>query len=159
MNVHVLKRRQHLPYPIEEVFPFFEKPENLSRLTPDSLHFKILTPSPVPMKTGSVIDYVITISGVEMHWTTLIADYDPPYRFVDVQLRGPYAFWHHTHLFEAASDGGVWMTDEVRYALPMGWIGDLAHALWVKGQLKRIFDFRAHVVAGFLGDAQPKRPL
>ncbi|MBU3758677.1 MAG: SRPBCC family protein [Candidatus Omnitrophica bacterium] len=152
MKIRVLKRRQHLPYALDDVFPFFEKPENLSRLTPGSLHFEILTPSPVPMKAGSVIDYVIQISGIPMHWTTLIADYDPPYRFVDVQLKGPYEFWHHTHLFETAPDGGVWMTDEVRYAMPLGWIGEAVHALWVGRQLEHIFDFRAHVVAGFLGD-------
>lgn len=156
MKVYTLKRRQHLPYPLDEVFPFFQKPENLSQLTPDNLHFQILTPSPVAMHTGAVIDYVITLSGREIHWTTMITEYDPPYRFVDVQLRGPYAFWHHTHVFEKAEDGGVWMTDEVRYAMPMDWVGELAHFLWVKRDLKKIFDFRAHVVKGYLGDA--KRP-
>lgn len=158
MKVYTLKRRQHLPHTLEEVFPFFQRPENLSRLTPDNLHFQILTPSPVAMHTGAIIDYVITISGTEVHWTTMITEYEPPYRFVDVQLRGPYAFWHHTHLFEAADEGGVWMTDEVRYALPFDWIGELVHLLWVKKQLERIFDFRAHVVKGFLGEASLAGP-
>ncbi len=150
MKIHTLKRRQFLPRPLDEVFSFFKKPENLSLLTPSSLHFQILTPSPVPMNAGSVIDYIITVSGMEMHWTTVIAEYEPPYRFVDVQLRGPYAFWHHTHLFEAGDDGGVWMTDEVRYAMPYGWAGEFVHLLWVEKQLNRIFDFRAHIVAAFL---------
>lgn len=152
MKIYTLKRRQHLPHPLDQVFPFFQKPENLSRLTPDHLHFQILTPSPVSMHTGSVIDYVITLFGMEMHWTTMISEYKPPYRFVDVQLRGPYAFWYHTHLFEEADDGGVWMTDEVHYALPFDWIGELVHFLWVKKELEHIFNFRAHIVKGFLGD-------
>ncbi len=152
MKIYTLKRRQHLQHPIDQVFPFFQKPENLSRLTPDHLHFQILTPSPVSMHTGSVIDYVITLFGMEMHWTTMISEYKPPYRFVDVQLRGPYAFWHHAHLFEEADDGGVWMTDEVHYALPFDWLGELVHFLWVKKELEHIFNFRAHIVKGFLGD-------
>jgi ligand-binding SRPBCC domain-containing protein len=141
MKVHILKQEQRIEAPLEQVFPFFSRPENLERLTPSSLGFQILTPSPIPMHVGAIIDYVVSVNGLPMRWTTAISEFDPPYRFVDVQLRGPYSFWHHTHTFEAEG-GATLMRDEVRYALPAGPLGALAHGLLVRRQLNGIFEFR-----------------
>ena len=145
MRVYELKRTQVIPVPRDQVFAFFERPENLSELTPASLGFQILTPSPIEMKSGSLIDYTVRVSGLPVRWTTLITDYDPPRGFVDVQLRGPYSFWHHTHTFEAVESGTL-MTDTVRYVLPLGLLGRLAHALFVKRQIRGIFDYRSRVL-------------
>lgn len=153
MKIHLLERKQHIGLPLEEVFDFFGRPENLSRITPLSLGFKILTPSPVKMQAGAVIDYTIRAAAIPLRWTTLISDYDPPRRFVDVQLRGPYSFWHHEHLFEAA-DGGTLVIDKVHYALPGGPLGDLVHVLFVKRQLEAIFDFRREQIMAALFRAE-----
>jgi len=141
MKLHTLKQEQALAAPLEVVFPFFARPENLEKLTPNSLDFRVLTPSPIPMHVGAIIDYVISMNGFPMRWTTAISEYDPPHRFVDVQLKGPYSFWHHTHTFEAHGDRTV-IRDEVNYALPAGPLGILAHSLIVRRQLKTIFNFR-----------------
>lgn len=146
MSVYTLSRRQLIERPLDEVFAFFENPENLARITPGSVGFRILTPLPIVMKAGAVIDYTIKVFGIRRYWTTLITDYAPPHRFVDVQLRGPYTFWHHTHTFEA-TERGTLMRDEVRYVLPFGVIGRLVHALLVKRQLQKIFDYRGAVIA------------
>jgi ligand-binding SRPBCC domain-containing protein len=146
MKTYTLLREQFVARPREEVFAFFEHPENLAKITPPSLGFLILTPSPVMMKSGALIDYTIKVFGIRQHWRTYISHYDPPHRFVDEQLKGPYTFWHHTHSFEAA-EGGTMIRDEVRYLMPFGPIGRLVNALVVRGQLKRIFDYRAGVIA------------
>jgi ligand-binding SRPBCC domain-containing protein len=145
MRLYTLKREQVIDRSINDVFAFFEKPENLALLTPPAMKFTVLTPSPIEMKTGTVIDYSVRILGLSHHWTTLIADYDPPHRFADVQLKGPYTFWHHTHNFEE-TNGSTRMIDEVKYVLPFGFVGRLARALVVRRQLKSIFDYREEVI-------------
>lgn len=146
MKVHVLRTHQTIPLPPERVFTFFERPENLARITPPRLGFRILTPSPIRMKAGTLIDYTIRVFGIPVRWTTLITSYDPPVEFVDEQLRGPYAFWHHRHLFRAV-DGGTEIADEVHYALPGGPLAPLAHGLFVRRELERIFAHRSDVIA------------
>ena len=145
MKVYTLESEQHISRPRRDVFSFFEKPENLSRLTPPSLGFRILTPSPVPMKQGAVIDYTIRLLKIPIHWRTLISTYEPPGLFIDEQLKGPYTIWHHSHSFRE-KDSGTLMTDKVTYVLPFGIIGRLMHRLVVKRQLKNIFDYRAAVI-------------
>jgi ligand-binding SRPBCC domain-containing protein len=159
MKIYTLKRQLMIKRPIDEVFRFFEKPENLSRITPDGIGFEILTPRPISMHVGAVLDYTIRVIGIPVHWTTLIADYDPPRRFADVALRSPYSLWHHTHTFEETLDGTL-MTDEVRYALPFGPLGRLVHSLWVQGQLERIFDYREAAIHRLLEPswAEPSPP-
>ena len=95
MKVHVLYREQRIDAPLDKVFPFFSKPENLEKLTPKTLGFKVLTPRPIPMHVGAIIDYVVTLSEIPMRWTSCISEFDPPHRAVDVQLKGPYSLWHH----------------------------------------------------------------
>lgn len=152
MKVYELKREQVASQDIEEVFAFFERPENLAGITPPSMDFSILTPSPVTMQSGALVDYTVKIMGIRSRWTTLITDYDPPHRFTDVQLRGPYSYWHHAHRFEPI-DGGTRLVDEVRYVLPFGPLGQMAHALLVKRQLRKIFDHRMQVIDGLFNQA------
>lgn len=156
MSPYTLERSQHLPYPRAEVFPFFASPENLAAITPRWLGFTILTPAPIEMKVGTVIDYAIHWLGIPVRWKTLITTYEPGRRFVDEQIAGPYALWHHTHTFEDAG-GGTTMTDRVVYALPFGPLGDLAHSLMVRRQLEEIFDYRAAVLARLLEERLGRR--
>jgi uncharacterized protein len=149
LKVYLLVRKQKLQYPREYVFSFFKNPENLASITPDSLGFKILTPSPIEMRVGTLIDYAIRWLGMPVRWRTLITTFQPPACFVDEQIKGPYSFWHHTHIFEESA-GGCAMVDEVRYVLPFGIVGEAIHGLFVRYQLERIFDYRAHVIEKLL---------
>ena len=145
MQVYILRRMQTLHASREEVFAFFQSPENLARITPPWLGFRLLTPSPIAMRHGAVIDYTVRWLRVPVRWTTLITDYQPPARFVDQQIRGPYSFWHHTHEFQETPEGTE-MRDTVRYVLPAGPAGTLLHRLLVRRQLEEIFDFRSRVI-------------
>lgn len=151
MKTYTLFQQQLVPTPVREVFEFFSRPENLERLTPKELGFRILTPSPIDMKEGAVIDYSIRIAGLPVRWTTLITLYEPPHRFVDLQLKGPYSYWHHTHSF-AEFSGGTLLTDEVRYALPFGALGRWVRELAVRHQLERIFRERSYVIERLFSD-------
>lgn len=146
MKIHTLERTQRIDRPLGEVFSFFADPCNLDRLTPPWLHFRMLTPSPIEMRVGLNIEYLIRWRGVPIRWVTEIEAFCPGRRFVDCQIRGPYRLWHHTHRFEAAS-GGTIVEDVVRYALPLGPVGRLAHVAIVRRDIERIFDFRARRTA------------
>jgi hypothetical protein len=145
MTIHQLKRELLINKPIHEVFSFFEKAENLEKITPDILKFKIITPLPIEMKKGSLIDYQIKLSGIPMKWRTLIDIYEPPFKFRDIQLKGPYKKWEHLHEFIEKGNQTL-MIDTVDYELPFGFIGDLVHKIKVKKQLKDIFDHRNKVI-------------
>ena len=144
--VHVLERAQLVPRPRREVFAFFADAHNLERITPSTLRFRILTPDPIALGAGTCIDYRLSLLGVPFRWRTLIEAYEPEVRFVDVQLRGPYRSWRHTHAFEDAP-GGTLMRDRVEYELPLGPLGALAHGLLVRRQLRAIFDHRRDAIA------------
>lgn len=150
MSVHVLRREQRLPGSPEEVFPFFADARNLEAITPPLLRFRMLTPDPIVMARGTHLRYRLRVRGVPVSWLTEIREWDPPHRFVDEQLAGPYALWHHTHTFEDDGAGATIMRDEVRYELPLGPLGELAHGLLVRRDLERIFDYRAQRVAQLL---------
>ena len=143
---YTLTREQRLPGSPDEVFPFFGDARNLERITPPWLNFHVVTPM-LEMRQGTLIEYRLKLHGLPIRWLTQIEAWAPGERFVDVQLRGPYALWHHTHEFEPAGDGHTLMRDTVRYALPLGPLGSLAHKLFVKRDLERIFLFRSSVVA------------
>lgn len=133
-----LQTRLFVARDLDTTFAFFADAGNLQRLTPPWLDFAILTPQPIPMRTGALIDYRIKVHGVPVRWRTEIAEWAPPHGFVDQQLRGPYWLWHHTHRFTPV-DGGTLVEDTVRYR-PIG--GALVHALFVRRDLERIFRFR-----------------
>jgi len=142
-----LRRVQRLPLPPERVFDFFADARNLEAITPPSLKFHIITDGPIEIRSGTIIDYRLRLSGIPFRWQSVIEDYDPPRQFVDRQIRGPYASWHHTHSFAPVTgDGGevtaTDMTDLVRYRMPLGPLGMLVHGLFVRRQLNAIFDFR-----------------
>ncbi len=146
MSVHVLRREQRLPGSPDDVFEFFGDAHNLEAITPPWLGFRVLTPRPIEMGAGTLIEYRLALHRVPVRWRTRIAVWDPPRRFVDVQLSGPYRLWHHTHDFQAHPDGGTLMRDTVRYALPLGPLGGLAHLLLVRRDLATIFDFRREAI-------------
>lgn len=158
-NVHTLRREQRLPGAPEEVFAFFADARNLEAITPPLLRFRVLTPEPIAMAAGTLIRYRLRVHGVPVGWLTAIREWDPPHRFVDEQLRGPYASWHHTHTFEHHPRGGTLMRDVVRYALPLGPLGELARRLLVARDLEAIFDHRAERIAELLpGNALTTAP-
>jgi ligand-binding SRPBCC domain-containing protein len=138
----LLERRQWFPRPLEEVFEFFADAGNLAAITPPWLQFRILTPLPIRMHAGALIDYRIRLWGVPVRWRTEITRWEPPGCFVDRQIRGPYKTWIHLHRF-TAQDGGTLMIDEVRYAAPLGLISE---PLFVRPQVERIFDYRSVVM-------------
>lgn len=150
MTIRTIQRRQKVAWPIERVFGFFANAGNLDRLTPPWLNFQVRTPQPITMQAGARIEYTIRWRGLPIRWLTEIEEWTPGKRFVDVQVRGPYRLWHHTHRFEAVRDETV-LEDEVRYALPLGPIGDCAHSLLVRRDVEEIFDFRAQQIHELMG--------
>lgn len=153
MRVYTLNRKQVVSKPLDRIFPFFTKAENLALITPPSLAFRVLTPSPVTMERGRIIDYTIRLLRVEVRWRSMITTYEPPLCFVDEQIKGPYSFWHHTHAFERRGSATV-IHDLVRYALPLrlpGFSGDLVHRMYVTPNLEHIFDYRRDVIARLFG--------
>jgi ligand-binding SRPBCC domain-containing protein len=151
-RIHILERSQVVPLARAEVFAFFADARNLEAITPDFLRFSILPPVPTSLDVGSRIDYRLSLFGIPFHWRTRIAAWQPGVRFVDVQDRGPYALWHHTHTF-ADVDGGTRVADRVEYRLPLGPLGEVAHPIMVRRVLGRIFDHREQRVARLLGAA------
>ena len=143
MDVQTLAREQRLPGSPESVFAFFADAANLAAITPPMLGFRIVTPLPVAMTAGTLIRYRLRVHGVPIDWTTVIREWQPPHRFVDEQLHGPYALWHHTHTFDDDGAGATIMRDAVRWAIGFGPFGVLAGRLVVERDLRRIFDYRA----------------
>ena len=148
MRVFSLHSRVWLPRPVHRVFPFFSEASNLEVLTPPWLRFQVVPDQPVEMAEGARIDYRLRVHGVRIQWQSEIVRWDPPHRFVDVQRRGPYRYWHHEHRFEER-DGGTLAEDHVRYAILGGWLID---RLFVRRDLRRIFAYRRRQLESILGD-------
>ena len=151
---YLLQTRLFVARDIETTFGFFADAGNLQRLTPPWLDFSILTPPPIEMAAGALIDYRIRVRGVPFRWQTEIAEWQPPFKFVDRQLKGPYRMWIHTHTFTAA-DGGTMVEDTVNYR-PRG--GALVNHLFVRRDLERIFVFRQQEILTAL-EVQARHPL
>ena len=150
MRELVLHREQVLDAPLEEAFEFFSRAENLEAITPPLLRFRITTPGPIEMGAGTLIRYRLRLHGIPVSWLTRIEEWEPPDRFVDRQVRGPYALWHHTHTFEPLGDGRTRMRDVVRYGHRLGPLGALAERLVVRRDLDRIFDYRRDSIPALL---------
>jgi ligand-binding SRPBCC domain-containing protein len=145
MKVFTVRREQVLPGRPEDVFPFFADARNLEAITPPLLRFEVVTPGDIDMRVGALIQYRLKVHGIGVDWLTSIQAWDPPHRFVDVQVRGPYRLWHHTHEFVPHPDGTL-MTDTVRYAIGWGFAGEIAARAFVHGDVAAIFDYRRDAV-------------
>ncbi len=144
MHTYCLEREQWLPRPIDEVFSFFSRPEKLQVITPAWLDFRMVE-TPKVLAVGSLIRYRLRWHGLPIRWTTEITEWDPPHRFVDRAMSGPYAQWNHEHWFTVDQEG-TRMRDRVRYALPFAWVGRMTHRMMVKRDIQRLFDFRAEAM-------------
>lgn len=153
MAEHVLTRNLILDLPRAEVFDFFSDAANLERITPPELEFHILTPQPIGIRQGTLIDYQLKLRIFPMKWRTEITVWNPPFEFVDKQLKGPYKQWIHRHAFTELEKNKTLIEDEVRYRLPFEPFGDAAH-FFVRRELNYIFDFRRKAVVRILQSGQ-----
>jgi len=147
----VLRTQQRFLGPPESIFDFFADAANLEAITPPWLNFRILTPLPIVMGSGTLIDYQLRLHWIPIRWRTEIAEWEPPHRFVDQQLRGPYRLWRHTHTFEATPNGTL-MTDNVEYSV-LG--GRLLNRWFVEPDLKKIFAYRRQCLETRLASPTP----
>lgn len=150
MHIFTLEAEQWLPAPRHRVFAFFADAANLESITPPWLNFGILTPLPIAMHAGTLIDYRLRMRGLPMRWRTLISAWEPPVRFVDEQLRGPYRQWIHTHTFEEQA-GGTLCRDRVEYAVPGG---ALINRLFVRREVEAIFAYRRRALQRIFPEGQ-----
>lgn len=151
---HGIETEVRIHKPIKEVFDFFADAGNLERITPPELGFRIVTPQPIDIKEGALIEYRLGLFGVPFSWLTRISSWSPPHQFVDEQLKGPYRVWHHTHTFVAVDENTTDMFDEVRYRLPLFPVGEVALPM-VALQVKRIFNYRNKtILEHFHGDEE-----
>ena len=147
-NPRVLATSTILPLELNEVFAFFSKPQNLERITPPELSFHLVSPAPLEIGKGTVIDYRLRLWGIPFHWRSLISHWNPPHTFVDEQIEGPYNLWHHTHTFTPV-DRGTKIEDRVLYRLPLWPVGELAWPL-IGLHLRRIFSYRERIIRALL---------
>ena len=145
MAEFILERKQIIERPCAEVFDFFADAGNLEQITPPELNFRIITPQPIDIKKGALIDYQLKLHGIPITWKTEITQWNPPFDFVDSALKSPYKQWIHLHSFEEGERGETIMKDLVRYRLPLEPLGDLAH-WYVKKELNYIFDYRYKII-------------
>lgn len=150
-----LERAQLIKRPLEEVFAFFADAANLQAITPPSLNFTIQTPQPIEMKTGTQMEYRLQLFSIPFRWKTNIDLFEPPFRFVDRQVSGPYKLWRHLHEFHETADG-VLMVDQIDYQIGWWLAGRMAHAMMVRSTLENIFDYRRRRVAELLPDQTSK---
>ncbi|MGH7784707.1 MAG: SRPBCC family protein [Candidatus Binatia bacterium] len=151
MSEHVLTREMVINLPRPQVFDFFADAGNLERITPPELKFNIFTPLPVDLRDGALIEYRLSVHGFPINWRTEISLWDPPFEFIDRELKGPYKQWIHRHTFVEMDDNKTLIKDEVRYRLPVEPFGDLFH--WcIRAKLDHIFDFRERAVREILED-------
>ena len=141
---------QILDWPREKVFGFFSDARNLQNITPPLLDFTILSKLPIEMKSGTLIDYRLKVHGLPIRWTSEILNWNPPNSFVEVQLRGPYALWHHTHEFVALDADKTLIKDTVRYKVPFGPLGLIAEKFFVRKDIEKIFEYRRAQIAQLL---------
>ena len=157
MRERLLEREQTLDADAERAFGFFSRAENLEAITPPWLRFRIVTPTPIEMRAGALITYRLRLHGIPIRWRTRIESWEPPNGFVDRQLSGPYALWHHTHTFEQIGDNRTLMRDRVRYGHRLGPLGAMTEPL-VRRDLDRIFDYRRDSIATLLAEGERRAP-
>lgn len=149
-KTYIVHFEQQVPRGLPEVFAFFSRAENLEAITPPWLNFKIRAVAPQPVQKGTIIRYSLRVHGIPLRWTSEIVEWEPPHRFVDVQLSGPYKLWRHEHRFEAR-DGGTLISDKVELALPLGVLGRMAYKIKVRSDVQKIFAFREGKIKSIFG--------
>ncbi len=166
MADHVLERRFWLPRPRSEVFAFFADPRNLERVTSPAGGLRWLTPPPPTLAAGAVMNFSVRVGGVPVRWRVFVREFDPPHRFIDAQLWGPFARWEHRHCFfegppAEGREGpiGTWVEDRVTYRLPLGVLGRLTHALGLERRIVRLFDYRERRLRELLAGAASPSPV
>ena len=152
MKIYKLHKKQKLPITLEKALEFLSNPKNLSNLTPPEMNFTIVSGADRPMYAGQIIEYSVTpVAGVKSKWISEITKYSEGKHFVDLQLYGPYAFWHHKHFIHEI-DGGVEMEDIIDYKVPFGVLGQLIHPFLVKPKLEEIFNYRQKKLTELFGE-------
>jgi ligand-binding SRPBCC domain-containing protein len=154
VSEQVLERTQWVELRREPTFELFADAFNLEALTPPLLRFRVLTPAPIELGIGTLIEYRLRLHGLPVRWLTRIEAWEPPRRFIDSQVRGPYELWHHTHEFEPDGDGTL-IRDRVRYRIGFGPLGELAHRAFVRRDLERIFDYRREAIGRLITGPSP----
>lgn len=149
MGMHILEREQLVRRPIAEVFEFFSQPGKLEQITPPFLRFTVLTPAPIEMRVGALIEYRLAVHGIPLRWLTRIDAWEPGRAFEDRQLRGPYQLWHHRHEFVELGACTL-VRDIVHYVVPLGWAGELARVMFVQRDLDEVFAYRREAVKRWL---------
>ena len=159
MGDHVLERRLWLPQPRPQVFAFFVDAKNLALVNPPAVRLRWLAPPPPTLAVGTVLDFSMRVRALPVRWRVFVREFDPPHRFVDVQLWGPFARWEHRHRFhegpapgDTGGRAGTWVEDRVTYRLPLGALGRLAHALGVERRITGVFDYRERRLRELLGE-------
>ena len=145
MSPFLFRAEQFVPRPVEEVFQFFSSAENLQEITPPWVHLRILRVEPNPLREGTLLSYALKWGIFPFRWTTEIVVWEPPWRFVDVQVEGPYKLWRHEHRL-VADGAGTRICDEVQYELPLGLLGVIAHRVKVQRDVEEIFAYRREVI-------------
>lgn len=154
MRVREFRSELWLPLTPEELFPFFADAANLDAITPPWLHFQIVTPPPIVMREGALIDYRLRVHGIPLRWRTRVNVWQPPHRFEDEQIRGPYRQWIHTHTFQTHNSGTL-VRDHVRYAVPLDF---LAHRWLVRPDVEKIFRYRTEALEQRFGNGRRPTP-
>ena len=154
MKVREYHSQLELPVPPGALFSFFADARNLNAITPPWVHFRMISAPPVPLREGALIDYRLRVHGMPLRWRTRISAWEPPFRFVDEQLRGPYRLWVHTHTFTPRA-GGTLVDDHVRYAVPFDL---LLHRWFVQPDVEKIFRFRAEALRVRFANAETNLP-
>ena len=151
MKLYQIKTKQKLPISIEKAWDFFSNPKNLKKITPEEMSFEIISGAEKSIYPGQIIQYNVSpIFGIKLRWVTEITHVIDNKYFVDEQRFGPYSLWHHKHFFKEIK-GGILMEDVVDYKIPLGWLGQLAHFIFVKNRLKKIFKFRENKLVKLFG--------
>jgi len=153
VSEQLLVREQRVALPIEQTFEIYADAFNLEVITPPFLRFRVVSPAPVLMGVGTLIEYRLRLHGIPVRWLTRIEEWEPPLRFVDRQVSGPYALWHHTHEFETDGDATL-IRDRVRYRIGFGPIGSLALRLLVRRDVEGIFDYRRAAMSELIRSRQ-----
>jgi len=151
MKIYTVHKKQQLPITVDEAWKFLLNPRNLKIITPSYMSFDIISGAEKPMFAGQIIQYLVTpILGIKTKWVSEITHFQEKKYFVDVQLYGPYALWHHKHFIHEI-DGGVELEDIIDYKVPLGILGQMVHPFLVKPKLEEIFQYRQQKMTEIFG--------